>query len=237
MRNYKAFLLYKWQELVRDGLTDQRKLLGGKASVIFDVGAYIGRIANKYQQMFPDAIIYCFEPYPDTFRKLQRIENKRTLVYNLAVSDRERVMDLQVNRNYATNSLLFSSEEIAKWADKPTDVMPMDTIKVKVTTVDKFCRENKIGHIDILKMDIQGGEIMALHGAQRMLSTQQIDLIYIELLFVPLYDGQASFEAISNYLAVSGYKLFNFYNFAIDKTGRLKWCDGLFCLGKILNGK
>jgi FkbM family methyltransferase len=217
-------------------MADQKRLLGGKVDVILDVGAYTGQMALKYRKIFPDAIICCFEPHPEIFKVLSEIESKRTFVYNLAVSDKEDMVNFQVNRDCATNSLLTPSKEISKWADNADAVIPTDTIRVKTVTIDNFCKERSIGHIDILKMDIQGGEMMALRGAKRMLSSRQVDLIYTELLFVPLYQGQASFEAICEYLSVWGYNLFNLYNFALDRLGRLKWCDGVFCSVKVLEG-
>lgn len=234
LSDIRIFLSYKWRVLTCDGMATQKRLLNGKFPIIFDVGAYTGQVTKKYRKVFPDALICCFEPYPDTFKTLSLIQDRRTFTYNLAVSDREDFVNLQVNSDCATNSLLTPSKGIERWADNVDAAMPMDAIRVKSTTIDAFCKQNNIGHINILKMDIQGGEMMALRGAHRMLSSQQVSLIYTELLFVPLYQGQASFEAILNYLASWGYKLFGLYNFALDKSGRLKWCDGLFCSEKVL---
>src|SRR5688572_15118052 len=44
--------------------------LGINTPVIFDIGAHHGETASQYRAAFPDATIYCFEPYPPAFAKL-----------------------------------------------------------------------------------------------------------------------------------------------------------------------
>ena len=48
-------------------------------------------------------------------------------------------------------------------------------------------------------MDIQGGELMALHGASQLLKTRSIDLIYCEVVFVEQYVNQADFHQICRF--------------------------------------
>jgi hypothetical protein len=84
-------------------------------------------------------------------------------------------------------------------------------------------------------MDIQGGELMALKGATKLLSTQAIDLIYSEVLFADLYENQGYFHDISQYLREYGYFLYGLYNmnYGKSKNGVLAWADAIFICPRI----
>jgi FkbM family methyltransferase len=47
---------------------------------------------------------------------------------------------------------------------------------VPVMSLDTYCTENGIAHIDVLKVDVQGHEPAVLRGAERMLSEGRIDV-------------------------------------------------------------
>jgi FkbM family methyltransferase len=85
-------------------------------------------------------------------------------------------------------------------------------IEVQVRTLDEFCRENAIEHVDILKLDIQGGELMALRGAQKLLGIGAIDLVFLEVSFTESYEGSALFFDVYRFLHEAGFVLFGIYN-------------------------
>jgi len=49
----------------------------------------------------------------------------------------------------------------------------------RTISVDSFCSDNEIDHLDILHADIQGGELLMLEGACRMLSSGKVDFVFI----------------------------------------------------------
>ena len=44
-------------------------------------------------------------------------------------------------------------------------------------------RRNSINHIDILKIDVQGAELLVLKGAQGMLEKPAVSIVYTEVYF------------------------------------------------------
>ena len=56
-------------EAGKDSFAHQVKLVGSAANVIFDIGANTGQTAERYRALFPEAAIYCFEPFPDFMRR------------------------------------------------------------------------------------------------------------------------------------------------------------------------
>lgn len=208
----------------------QEKLLEGKkVQTIFDVGGNVGQTAKTYRRHFQEATVHSFEPFPDSFHELSLRCNHDPFVkpYQIALSDQKGISEFYVNACSATNSLFPNAETGAQWCP-PNLIKPISTINVETTTIDHFCQKHAIEHLHILKMDTQGGELKILKGAKEMLEKKMIDLIYTEVLFVPLYSGQANFYQISSYLTDFRYRLFDFFSYRYAENGQLKWADAIF---------
>lgn len=217
-------------EFKKDAFEVQKEMLNGQAKVIFDVGANRGDVSDIYQQLFPDASIYAFEPFPESYNILtaKHGNNKRISCEQLAVAADNIPKVFYVNRNVDTNSLL-KPQNTGLSSDK--QVENITTIEVKATTLDDFCQKVSIKHIDVLKMDIQGGEFEALQGAKRMLREGDIELIYSEVYFIEQYASQPLFHDISKLLHSYGYYLQDLYS-PIYGKGNIAWGDAIFCKKK-----
>jgi FkbM family methyltransferase len=193
---------------------------------IFDIGANEGQITDRYSQMFPTAKIYSFEPVPEVFTILERKfhENPQIIVNQLAVSDAVGTADFYLHAftSNVWNSLLPK--------DPGSNIVPEDVsaVKVPTITIDVFCDRHNIKTIDLLKLDIQGGELLALKGALNMLQKGAIKLIYSEINFCDLYEGQAMFQDIAAYLHDFGYRTYGLYNLYSPNDGALGWGDAIF---------
>jgi FkbM family methyltransferase len=196
--------------------------------VIFDIGANVGLISQKFRDMYPSASIHAFEPTPEAFRRLSwRFRKEPSFAgNNIAISNEKTTATFHVNNEFnKVNSLLPRDRDMqVKHGLASVD----QTIEVKTSTIDQYCAEKGITHINILKMDIQGGELMALHGAQKMLETLHIDLILTEVMFAKLYEGGPLFHDISDFLAERNYQLYNLYDLHRGNRGQLTWGDGIF---------
>jgi len=208
---------------------DQRRLLeGGPVDVVLDVGANVGDATHQYRTLFPTATIHAFEPFPEVHRRLaERFKaDARIRAHQAAVTDAPGTRRFYVNEAHATNSLLPRDAASVEWAWASGDGSG-GSIDVPAVTLDDFCLAEGLPRIDVLKMDIQGGEAMALRGADRLLAQQAVRLIYLEVLFAPLYEGQASFCDLSAILTRHGYQLFGLYNL-VHGEGGLGWGDAIF---------
>lgn len=52
--------------------------------------------------------------------------------------------------------------------------------KVKISTIDAYCSDHQIDHIDLLKVDVEGHELDVLDGGKRMFSRSAIDMVTFE---------------------------------------------------------
>jgi FkbM family methyltransferase len=206
----------------------QRRLVRADAPVIFDVGAHLGQTALRYRALFPRATIHCFEPFPESFAALSRAlaPDAGVHAHRLALGSAAGHGTLNVNRSSATNSLLRSDERAAGyWGRDLLDTQT--TIEVPLATLDAFCAERSIAHVDLLKLDVQGAELAVLEGAAALLRTQAIDVVYMEMIVAPTYVGQHDLHDYLGLFRAHGYVLFDFYN-PVRTHGRLLQTDNLF---------
>jgi len=218
-------------ENLGDAFSHQRLLLKEKKNiVVFDIGAYVGNISLKYASLFPDATIFSFEPFNESFAQLKEKAAKGDYdirPFKLALADKSYKTKLHVNTYTPTNSLLPSHEAAAShWGENLLETRRYE--EISVTTVSEFCNREKIDYIDILKLDTQGTEYDVLKGAEKMLKTRKIGLIYMEILLADTYVGQKTLPEITELLAQFGYRLFNIYNPMISKEGNLNQIDAIF---------
>jgi hypothetical protein len=96
--------------------------------------------------------------------------------------------------------------------------------------MDSFVAEQAVSMIDILRMDIQGGELLALKGAQSLLEASRIRLLALEVEFKPLYKDQPLFWDICAYLYRFGYSFFKLYDPMYQPRNKnvLCWGDAVF---------
>ena len=205
---------FGWQRgVLRDAFDLQRTFIQTKEPVVIDIGAHIGDVANLYRKLFPLASIHAFEPFPESFEILSKrvTGDSRIFCHNKAVNDKEGSATLNSNIFSPTNSLLASDERGSSfWGEGLLDTTSQ--VEVATTTVDIFCRDTGISHIDILKMDVQGAEYSVLTGAKEMLSNQRVSLIYTEIIMCPTYKGQQPLHEYLSLLDSFGYYFLDFFN-------------------------
>ncbi len=213
-----------------DAFRQQRLLVGDTpARTIFDVGANVGDVARQYRALFPDARVYAFEPFPETYKVLERRSqgDPKLVTCNLALGRASGSANLQVNASSATNSLLETEESAGSfWGGGVLETLT--AVSVGITTIDAFCDMNGIDNIDILKIDTQGTERDVLRGAEKMLSAGKIQLVYSELIVAPTYKDQAKPYELIELLDGFGYSLFGLYNLWNRPDGRLLQLDAIF---------
>jgi FkbM family methyltransferase len=214
----------------KDAWRVQQRLMAGKTRpVIFDVGACDGGTVKSYKELFPDAIVHGFEPQPIPFGKMSSVAQSFKDVYanNLALSDRKGTTEFFITAGYASSSLLPGAVSNT-FVDSHT--LPQEKITVQLDTLDDFTAEHGIDRIDLLKMDVQGGELAALKGATRLLKENRIGIIYTEIWFMGAYKDQPYYEDIALFVREYGFRVLGLYDIHIDinKNGQNLWGDAIF---------
>jgi len=212
---------------LHDALTEQRRLLGPAVRTIFEVGAADGRDAAQYAAWYPQADVYAFEPVPESFESLMKFAEDHPNLHGFqcALSDSQGIARFNLGNWVDASSLLKARNTGATF-----DAYQASSRAIEVTTetIDAFCLSHDISHIDLLKMDTQGAELLVFKGAERMLETGSIDIIYTEMQFAELYEGAALADQIIGRLGGHGYRLHNLYDPHHNQRGELCWGDAIF---------
>jgi FkbM family methyltransferase len=132
--------------------------------ICLDVGANLGLVALPWAKKMESGTIHAFEPHPVTVKRLER-----NIELNCAVGIIQ-VHQMAVGAKTGKLELFISGEgTMAMDPAQAEDRWEGQRITVPVTTLDAFCRKQKINHIDLIKIDIEGFEEQALLGAAKTL--------------------------------------------------------------------
>lgn len=155
-------------------------------NIIFDVGSYNAADAMRFEQYCKDSRIFAFEACPRNYSnmllRIKRSNSKVTPIHSAVCN-----IDGQVEFNPTTVTKAGSGSIL-----KPTKLIYKfegmkftDPIIVNSTRLDTFCRKMNLDHIDIIHMDIQGAEYLALLG----LGELRPRMIFLEVGAIALYEG------------------------------------------------
>ena len=178
--------------------------------------------------MFPRATVHAIEPDPVTFAAMAEAcrTEPRIVPANVALADRSGTLPFHRGHFDATSSLFPRSRSGRRYFR--SDYAMAETINVAADTLDAFREARGIKHIDVLKLDTQGGEHAILTGAARTLSEQRIDLILTEFFVVPHYEDAPLLDAIWALLRGYGYVLHDLDIAARGEDGQARYGDAIF---------
>jgi FkbM family methyltransferase len=148
---------------------------GKSAPVVFDVGANEGQWIAEVLAVCPNAIIHAFEPQIK-LAALVGAKYPNVVVNNLGVGDAVGVLELF---DYAGHAGSQHASLMAGVIDGIHNGN-LRSQSVSVETLDAYCAQHHIEHIDFLKIDVEGFELKVLHGANLMLKSNKIDVIQFE---------------------------------------------------------
>ena len=202
-------------------------LRGYHVTGILDAGASRGHITKRLLKRFPAAHAYAFEPNPLHRDALERYakEDPRVHPQFLALSDAEGAIDLHITESPGSTSIFKPGARLKEMYPKEARVRTVE--QVRTVTIDGWVKQNGSPEIQVMKFDIQGGELRALTGGTQTLQASTL-LIYIEILFNSLYEGGALFAELDLLLRKSGFVLYNIYKPKCDQRGLLMWGNAIF---------
>jgi FkbM family methyltransferase len=174
--------------------------------VVLDVGAHHGWFFHCWQDWCPDAHVHAFEPYPESFEAMRKVygSDPRVTLNRVGIGDAPNLLALQVMaESKVSNSFLAHRGEA--WEEIKYRTGTISSVEVPVTTLDAYTSEEGIDGVYLLKIDVQGYELKALHGARKLLPV--VDHIFVESGIRPLYEGAARFTEVIEFLQGEGFHL------------------------------
>ena len=211
-----------------DLFLDLKCLLAGRTDlVILDVGANRGDTVAEFREHFGRPSIIAFEPFEECYQALKERfrEAGGVRLEQVALGATRETRPLHVYSGNNMNSLLPMDDQSGNVLRQ--HFSDTGTVEVKVETLDDFCRDNQVGRVDILKVDTQGFDLQVLKGAEGLLRTRRIQIVLLEVNFIPMYQSQARFSEIHEYLSAHGYRFVDFYT-QVYHQNYTAWCDACY---------
>ena len=198
---------------------------------ILDIGAYVGGFSYTVGALFPEAMIYAFEPLADCYETMMRNvgSSPRFKGFNLALGERSAEAVFQRNPSTTSSSFL---DLTAVLTDEFPEMAATEPVAVKVARLDDVAAGLKIDQPLLVKIDVQGYEDRVLAGGNATIG--KASLVIVETSFEALYRGQPLFDSIYSTFADLGFR----YAGSIDhlghaRDGRPLQEDSLFVRGTV----
>lgn len=146
-----------------------------KDMIFFDIGAHIGFYSINVAKRHETIKVYSFEPIPQTFELLKKniTINKLNNIffYNVGLLDKDQVIDFFFNPTMSGNASAINLTEEAN----------IKKISAKVTSIDTFLLNQQLERLDIIKCDVEGGELLVFQGGKNAIK-KHTPIIFTEML-------------------------------------------------------
>lgn len=221
---YSGVDIVKWYKVPENtllGLTEY------DIRTVLDIGANSGQSARFYRQVFPNALIYSFEPLPAAYKELdewaQRQKGKARAL-NLALGDHTGRMIIKEHVDFPPSSSFLEStrHSIALF---PQTSRQQD-VQVKMARLDDIVMDLEIEPGILIKMDVQGFEDRVIEGGRAIIN--QAVACIMEVSLQPLYEGQPIFMDLCLLMAGLGFEYAGNILQVYDEKGRIIYLDALF---------
>lgn len=178
-----------------------------KRPLILVDGGASGGLQSHWKRAEPYLHVIGFEPDKRSFQELSANEGRT--YFNAGLYNKRAVMDLYTTKIKTKSSLLKPDLKfISKFSNKqPIRMSVVEVSKIQVDTLDNQLKENGIGEIDFLKLDLQGAELFALEGATKALGGGFG--VEVEVEFAPMYENQPLFWQVDSLMRKLNYQLFD----------------------------
>jgi FkbM family methyltransferase len=189
---------------------------------LIDVGANKGQFSLMARYLLPNIQIHAFEPLEAERKLYQSVVKKPTKLYATALGSMSGQATFFVTSRPDSSSLL----QPATAQKSAYGVEVTSSITVSVVQLSHIIDITAMARPILLKLDVQGGELDVLKGAEDILPL--IDTIYCEVSLVRLYERQPLAGEIVNYLAGHGFALRGVFNQSVTKAFGPTQADFLF---------
>ncbi len=180
-----------------------------EGNTFIDIGANIGvhtLFASKLVKK--KGRVISFEPFSKNHKSLTRnisLNNSQNItIENIAISDKEKTIEIYYDKE--DSNLGMASSFLTKFSSSE---------KTQAISLDSYVEGRSIEKIDFIKLDIEGGEYLALLGMKKVLTTYYPKLL-VEILEEGSESNSDNKKDIINYLEGIGYILY-----FIDDNGKL----------------
>ena len=149
------FYPHSFRKEEKSDLTQDLLAAARKSNLVCDLGANVGLVTKKLIEA--GSFVYAFEPDPEAFKELEKINSPRLLVRNVAVWTNEGKTKLYRHRNWKLSKSHTSSSLLSDKSNVD------DENSVIVDTIDISDLVIGLKGTKLMKMDVEGAEYEILN--------------------------------------------------------------------------
>ncbi len=135
-----------------------------RSGAAIDAGAFIGTHAIYFGSVCGLAPVLAFEPHPRSFSLLEE---------NVRINDLDdKVVPIQKALSSRDGSAILVEGQENNKGKSSINLYPAAVAEARVTTcsLDSYLDQHPAGHISLIKIDVEGGEVDVLEGAKRTIA-------------------------------------------------------------------
>ena len=161
-----------------------------KGDVAIDVGAYVGMWSVKAAvAVGKGGKVLAVEPLEETRKWLgKNVEGLNITVLPWVVSDRNGTEKLYVSNVTSCNSIVYKQAK---------------SIDVEAKTIDQIAIDEKLPHVDFIKVDAEGAELKVLQGAVKTLMNNNVKMAIAS--YHETAEGVPEVDEVVKFLGQVGY--------------------------------
>lgn len=167
--------------------------------VVLDIGANIGYYALILSRIVgPKGRVHCFEPDKLNFRYLEKatLAHGNIFINNLAAGPKTEMIKIYTSKNLNVDHRTYKPEDYDQ------------EIEIEAVSMDDYLAKKdpaEAGRVDFIKMDIQGFEMQAVQGMQKILKKNADIKIISEFWPYGLQKAGSSVSEYFKFLNAQGF--------------------------------
>jgi FkbM family methyltransferase len=189
-----------------------------KNYIIFDVGSRDCLQSIEFYNAFPNSKIYAFECNPNTLdickKNIENYNDRITLIEGAVCDYDGDISFYPINKEKTTTSWEDGNQGASSLFKSNGTYTIENYVQDEIITnchrLDSIMKKYKIPNVDILWMDLQGAELLAIKSLG--IHIQNLKYIYTEVTYKEMYLGQVLFQELNNFILLNNFKIISKLN-------------------------
>ena len=196
----------------RRNILSVKKIFKNEINIFFDVGCHKGETIDIFQKNFKINRIFAFDINKHVLDEIDKSKYNNASFFNLGLAQKNYAKKIKIEDFSFINSLQETNKKssynnfkkfVIKFLNFPQKKFSKKTYEVKIITMDNFCINNSVSVIDLLKIDVEGGELNVLKGFKKFI--RQTKLIIFEHHYDDSLIKNYKFSDINDFLLKNGF--------------------------------
>ncbi len=173
--------------------------------IVIDAGAFTGNTVVYFAELVGEnGRVFAFEPMAKTFNTL-----------NTNTKHLPQVQALEVGISHSDGQVY-----VAEQSNPGSSILQQGDVCINIRSIDSFVQEQALEQLDFIKLDIEGSEKDALHGAKNTITK-----FHPKLAVCIYHRPDDIFRIYKQILAINPY-----YTFYLKHCSNTIWETVLFCM-------